>query len=137
MARDDSRKLLVAEGFEVARRSQVVLASFTFRERAIGDLTNERLDEGVLSARRCPRVGLDRQDLASDEQVETRLECRRCLARDRGQSFDAECLAEDRGILEDRAIGRREAIEPGRDEGVERRWDLQGAHVDRAKGLAD
>ena len=74
VARDHPGQLLVAEGLEMACGGQVPGPAVALRQGPVGDLADERLDEGVLPAGRCARVGLDGQDLLADERVEAGLE---------------------------------------------------------------
>ena len=73
-------------------------------EGVVGDLADERLDEGVLAQLRRAGVGFQRQQLAAHEFPETRLQRRRFDARDRGETSDGEALAEHRGIGHQRSI---------------------------------
>ena len=81
----------------------------------------------MLAPGRRPRIGLDGQDLLAHQGVEPRLESVGRLSRERGERFDGERLAEHGGVLQDRPVGGRQPVEPGRDEGMQGRRHLEGA----------
>ena len=102
-------QLVVAERLVVARRGEVPRAPVAPRERAVGDLADERLDEPVLAALRRARIALDVEQLAPDEVAQARLELVGATPLDRGQRIGGEDLAEDGRVLEEAAIRRARA----------------------------
>ena len=58
MAGEGPGQLVGAEGLEVPRRGKVAGLAIGSRERVVGDLADQRLDEGVLAALGATRVGL-------------------------------------------------------------------------------
>ena len=63
---------LVVERLEVARSRQVEPAAVARGQGAVRDLSDEALDEAVLAPLRRPRVGLQREHLASHEAAQAR-----------------------------------------------------------------
>ena len=61
-------QLVVADRLDEARRGQVAGPTVAPGQRAVGDLADERLDEGVLAALRRAGVGLDLEQLPPDER---------------------------------------------------------------------
>ena len=66
--------LVRVETLEEARRGQMADLAIPLRERVVGDLADERLDEGVLTALGTARVRLEGQELPADEAAQARLE---------------------------------------------------------------
>ena len=70
----DPGQLVAVEGLEVARGREVARPTVLLRQRLVGDLADQPLDEDVLAALRRARIVIDGQDLASDEAPKSRLE---------------------------------------------------------------
>ena len=111
--------LVVADALVVACDSQVPRAAVPARERAVRDLLDQRLDEPILAALRRARIGLDLEQLAANQGAQARLQVIG-RAGDRGQRIGGEDLAKDGGVLEERAVGRLESVQPRGDERAER-----------------
>ena len=77
--------LIGPEALEEAGRGEVAGLAVAPGERVVGDLADERLDERVLARARGARVGLEGQELASDEE------------RRRGSSSAPGCRSPRRG----------------------------------------
>ncbi len=63
-------QLVLAETLEEARRGEVAAPRSRLRQRPVGDLADERLDERVLAALGRPRVDVVDEQLAPDERAE-------------------------------------------------------------------
>ena len=105
--------LVRLEALEESRRGEMADLAIPLREGVVGDLADERLDEGVLAALGAARVRLEGQELPADEGAQARLELRLGDARDGRQPGQGEALAEDRGIRDQRPIVRRRARRAG------------------------
>src|SRR5436190_24336544 len=60
--------------FEIGGRRQMPSLSLALRKRVVRDALNERLEESVLATLRRARIGLQREDLLSNQRREERLE---------------------------------------------------------------
>ena len=119
MARQRARQLVVADALVVARHGQVPRATVAARERAVGDLLDQRLDEPILAALRRSRVGLDLEQLAADQGAQPRLQL---LGRagDGCQRIGGEDLAKHRRVLQQRPIRRLQRIQARGDQRAQR-----------------
>ena len=85
------------------------------RQRVVGDLADERLDERVLAALGRARVDRRGEELAPDERPRA---AARASARGTPETAarpaDREALAEHRGVLDERPVGRRRGRRAGR-----------------------
>ena len=61
-------------GFEMLRRREVAGAALLPRERLVGDVANEVLEEPVMAVLGRARIRLDGEDLLADQRLEERLE---------------------------------------------------------------
>ena len=86
----------------------------------VGDLAEQVLEEAVLAVLGGARVGLDAEDFFAGEGGEERLELGFGSAAERGECVFGERLAEHSGVLDHAPLIRREAVEAGRDQGVQR-----------------
>ena len=125
----DQRLLEERGGGEVPR------LAVGLRERLVGDLAQQVLEEAVLAVLGRARVGLDAEDLLAGERGEDRLELGLGAAPQRRERLLRERLAEHGRVLDDAALGRREPVEPRRDQRVQRlghleRLDRPGRPVD-------
>ncbi len=114
MAGQDAGELGVADRLVDPRDGEVPSAPVSPRQRRVRDLADERLDESILAALRRARVGLELEELAADEIAQTELDLRLGLGSTAHRSQDRghERLAEDRGVLDEHAVGRLEGVEP-------------------------
>jgi hypothetical protein len=112
-------ELLVAQRFEVARRREVPVTSGAPRQRAVGDLPEEAVDEAVLAVLRRALVRVERHQFLPGKQPEARLHYRGVAAAHVGQRVDRERAADHRGVLEERPIGGVQGVKPRGDQGVE------------------
>ncbi len=83
VARQRAGQLVGLERLEVARRGEVADLPVALRQRVVGDLADERLDERVLAALWRARVDLLDEQLAPDERPQPRLDRCDVLARHR------------------------------------------------------
>ena len=112
-------------------------ATLLLRERLIGDVTHEVLEEAVLAVLRRRRVGLHAEDLLARKRAEERVELGLGDTSQDCERVACEGLAEDRRVLEQTALFRRQSVEARGDEPVQRlrhfeRGNLAGRAVDRA-----
>src|SRR4051795_7978247 len=66
MVGEDTGQLVVPQRLEMPSRRHVLRPAVTLRERLIGDLTNDALDEAELSAFRRPRIRIEDEQLMTD-----------------------------------------------------------------------
>ena len=104
--REGSRELVGPEALEEAGGGEMAGLAVAPRERVVGDLANERLDESVLAALRRAGVGLEGKELAPDEGAEARFELDPVDSRYRCEPGEGEGLAEDGGIAEEGSVVR-------------------------------
>jgi hypothetical protein len=126
---DDGRDLLAAGSLEVAHGGQVSGAPLGSGEGPVRHLLEEALDEGVLPALGRARVDIETQDLAPNEPGEAGRELGRIGPADRREAAGGERLTEDRGVPDERPIGRLERVQAGRDEPTQGVRDLEGCRV--------
>ena len=93
-------------------------ATLSLRERLVGDVAHEVLEEAVLAVLGRAGVGLHAEHLLPREGSEQRLDLG-IGARERGERVSREGLAEHGRVLEQPPLLRREAVEPGGDERVQ------------------
>ena len=84
-------------------------------EPGIGHLANQTLDEAILAALRRTGVLVEREHLMADQGAQGLGQGARVDTPHRGQSLQGERLPEHRGVLDEFAIDRFEAIEPRSD----------------------
>ena len=111
--------------------------ALALRERLVGDVADEVLQEAVLAVLGRARVGLDAEHLLAHQRGEQRLELGLGEPGSAASACSGEGLAEHRGVLEQPALLGGEAVEPGGDQRVQRlghleRLDLAGRPVDGA-----
>ena len=85
--------------------------AIALRERLVGDASNEVLEKAVLPAFGRARVGLEEEDLLAHEAPRSGSRSSFAAAGDRGERFDDERLAEDRGVLDELALRGLEAVD--------------------------
>jgi hypothetical protein len=95
------------------------------RERVVGDLADEGLDERILAPLGAARIGLKGEQLAPDEPPKARLDVGRGDARYGGQPRDREALAEDGGVRDQGSIVEPQPVEAAGDERRERLGDRE------------
>ena len=96
------------------------------------------MDEAVLPALGRARIDVQLEELSPDEVAQPWLECRRVLAGDRRQPGDREAQSEHGRLLHDGTVRRVEAVQPRRDQGLERLRNLEVREVaDGAIGTVD
>ena len=124
VVRGDHLRDLVGVGTRVlgqeARDGEVACATVAPRDRLVGDPLDEGLEEPEMASLRRERVGVDRQQLLSNEAVRELLHLRLVEAGQRGETAAGEALAEHRCVLEQPALRLGKPVEPGRDERVQR-----------------
>ena len=103
---------------QVSRGGEVPGATLLLRERLVGDMPNQVLEEAVLAMLGRARVGLHTEHLLACEGDEHRLEVG-LGAREGGQRISREGLAENRRVLEQPPLFGGQAVESSRDEGVQ------------------
>jgi hypothetical protein len=134
--RKGTGQLLVAERLEVAGGGEVPRPPVSPGEHAVRDLADQRLHEAVLPPLGRAGVSILDEHLLPHQVAQPWLELGRGHAVHARQRADRERLAEDGGILEDRAGIRLEAVEPGGDQGVEGLGHVEvGQIADRPEGV--
>ena len=108
---------------------EVAHPALTLRQRLIGDVTDEVLQEPVLTMLGRAWVGLERHHLLAHERREERIELRLSLTGESGKASACKCLAEHRSVLEQTPFVRGD-VKPRRDQRVQRLGNLE--RVDRA-----
>src|SRR5262249_33874361 len=103
----------------------MLVAALTLRERLVRHVTEEVLQEPVLSLLRRARIRLERQDLATDKAGEQLRERRAVEAGQRSESSRCERLSEDGGVLHEPPLVGRETVQSRRDECMQRLRDLE------------
>ena len=98
--------------------------ALSLRERLVGDVADEVLEEAVLAVLGRARVGLHTEHLLAREGDEHRLEVG-VGARKRRQRVSREGLAEHGRVLEQSTLLRREPVEPRGDQCVQRLRHLE------------
>ncbi len=125
VGRQGARELLVADGLKEAGRREVARPALLHRERRVGDLADQGLDEPVLATFRRARIEVLMEQVRPHEHAQPGVELSGREARYGGKTGPCEGLAENRGVLDEGSLGRVEAVEPCRDEGVERVRDRE------------
>ena len=120
VVRERAGQLVIAEPLEVAGGGQVTRAAVPARQRPVGDLADERLDELVLAPFGRPRIRLDVEQLATHEVPQLGFEVARRNPAHASQRIGGEDLAEHRGVLEERPIGGLQRVEPRGDQRAQR-----------------
>src|SRR5438309_3880324 len=136
MTSDDSGELRIGEALQVHCSALVPRAPVPLGQARVGDLPNHALRESELAALWRPRVGIEDQQFPAHQRIELRLERLLGLGSKRAESIDGEALAHDRRILEERAFLRRQGVQSGIDERVQRGWHLDAVELARASGAA-
>ena len=113
-------QLLVHERLEMAGRREVAGLAVAPRERGVGDFANERLDERELAALHGSRVQVAGNELPANQRQQAALHVAGVERRDGGQAVHREGMAQHRGCLQERPVGRFQAIEACRDQRVQR-----------------
>ena len=130
--RQHAGQLVVAERLEVPGGGKVPRATVALRQRAVGDLLDEALDEPILAALRRAGVVVEGDELSPREAAEASLNLVRGEPGDGRQRIGAERQPDDRCVLEQAALGRVEPVQARRDERVERlRHGERGEVADR------
>ena len=125
MARECPCELVGTEGLKVACGREVAGLAIRLRERVVGDLADQRLDEAVLAPFGRPGVGLLGEDLPPDQAAQMRLQLRLAHAGHCGEGRWREALAEDRRVVDEAPVGDLKAVEPGRDQRGQRLRDRE------------
>ena len=120
MAGKHACQLLTAEPLEIARCGHVPLAAIGLGQVLVGDLAHQGLHELVLAALRGAGIGLDGEQLATDQPVETIGQVRRHYPRDGGQGVNGEALSQDRCVQQQPAVLRPVGVEPRCDQRLQR-----------------
>ncbi len=94
-------------------------------ERFVRDGSHQVLQERVLTPLRRTGIGLHGQDLLGHECRKDRLDLALRKAGHRRQRCRRARLAEHRGLLDQPPLGRGQAVEPSRDQGVEGLRDFE------------
>ena len=104
----------LAERREMGRDARVALGARLLRERLVGDLADDVAAE-------LPAPALDLEHPGDDEIVdETLVEVLPERFGELGEGAERSLGAEDRGVVEDRPLSRRQLVEPGRDQRPQR-----------------
>jgi len=82
------------------------------RERLVGNVADEVLQESVLPALGRAAVGIETEHLLADEALQYRFELLRGRAGDRFESSENEGLAEDGGIPHEAPLVVGQLVEP-------------------------
>ena len=90
--------------------------SFPPRQRLVGNRAQQRLGKRVLSTIRRQPVGSNAQDLLAHEFGEQRVDLVAVAVADGTDGSPRERATEDGQRLHERALRRREGVDPGRDE---------------------
>ena len=111
---------------EEAGRRQMARPAVAPRDRLVGDALDERLQEAELAPLGRERIGLDREQLLADE-ARRRAAAPSCSSMPESAARPArrERLAEHGGVLEQPSLGLRDAVEPRRDQRVQRLRNLE------------
>ena len=121
----DHLVLVLGEGGpQVRRGGQVPGTAVPSGKRLVRDVAHEILEEAVLAVLGRARVGLDAEHLLPHQRCEQRLGLD-VGACERGQRNACERLAEHGGVLQQPPLLGREAVEPRRDQRVQRLGDLE------------
>ena len=103
----------------MGRDAGVALGARLLRERLVRDLAHDIAAE-------LPAPALDLEHPGDDEIVdETLVEVLPERFGELGEGADRSLGAEDRGVVEDRPLGRRQLVEPGRDQRPQRARQLR------------
>ena len=114
-------------GAQVGGGSEMSGTALSLRERLVRDVAHEVLEEAVLAVLGRARVCLHAEHLLAGEGREQRLDLD-IGACERGERVFREGLAEHRGVLEQPPLLRGQAVEPSRDERVQRLRHLERLH---------
>ena len=115
--RERARQLVVAERLEVARRGEVARPAVALRQRVVGDLADERLDERVLAALGRARVDLDAAGArAGRARAAAARASSRVDAGDRGEAAGVKVWPRTAASWSSARSAGVERVEPGRDE---------------------
>jgi hypothetical protein len=90
VSRQDTGEFVVPEPLEVARGRQVSGTTPPPGQGAIGDLADQCLYECILPSLRRPRIDLEHQELAADENPQARPKLAFVRARHSGECRDSE-----------------------------------------------
>ncbi len=121
--------LVGEDPLKVLGGSQMAGSSLGSGQGVVGDGPDERLGEDVLAALGRELVGPDAQHLFSHKRAQQVIEQGWV---DLGDGFDAvagKARAEDRALLYEQALVLRKAVEAGRDEGRQPRWNVELAEL--------
>ncbi len=134
---DDLALVRARQRLEELRGAEVLGLALSLRERLVGDVAHDVLEERVLTALGRAGVGLDREDLLADERAEERLEVRLVESGERRQAEPRERLPEHRSVLDEAPLLRRKPVETSGDESVQRLGHLELAdRAGRAVGVS-
>ena len=130
---DDLVLLGAPDGREESRRGEMFRLSPLLGDGVVRDLLHDVLEERVLASLRRARVGLDGEHLLAEERREQRLQLPLRQPGDLGEARFRERLPEHRAVLDESTLLRRQAVEPGGDQGLQRLRDLE--RLDGTRGL--
>ncbi len=131
MRRDDFCDLVLVRerSTQIFSGGEVACPALMSGERLVGDVTHEVLQEAVLAVLGRARIRLNREHLLAHERRKHGIERVGVKPREREQPFPRERLAEDRAVREQASLLRREAVEPGGDQRMERLGHLELADL--------
>ncbi len=107
---------IAGEGRQPLCRPAVLVRPLRTRDLAVGDVPDERVEEGVLRLAGDRRAAVSADELLPLEAVQD------ALLRS-GQRARPEDLADHRGVLQERFVLRREPVDPRRDQALHGFWE--------------
>jgi hypothetical protein len=114
---------------------QMPCLALAFRQRLVGDVADEVLQEAVLAVLGRPRIGLHPEHLLAHQPQQQRLQLRLGRPRQGRQRGPRERLAQHRPVLQQPSLLRRQTIQARGDQRVQglrhlQRLDLARRRVD-------
>src|SRR6266545_7766165 len=109
--------------------------ALTLRDRLVGDVPDDVLEERVLTSLGRAGIGLDREHLLAEQGSQQGLEVGLGQAGERSDTLPREHLAEHRAVLDEAALLGREPVEPRSDERLQRLRYLE--RLDRSGRVED
>ena len=94
-------------------------------QRLVGDRAQQLLAETVLAALRREGVGADREHLLAHQRLKRPVHLRRRQIAEQGSRGTWKAAAEHAHRPHQPPLGRCQRVEPCRDQGAERRWDVE------------